>query len=147
MAFLAAGLGAGKYARPGYATCATCGDVDEGARARVFAVSLDLGLVLAEGMAKVNRDADELMAGVSVQGVPYCAHCAPTILLYALTFAARETPRECPCASVEFLEPRIVPHWGFACGLVLAGELARCDVCRALGTMGGLRAEESSGRS
>jgi hypothetical protein len=151
MALVAAGLRTGKYARAGFDSCVTCGEVpnDEGARRRAFAVSLDLGIALGDGLAQAGDALELIEVGVDAQGVPYCARCAVAVFACVLAFAARPAPKGCPCASLELyeqLEGRLA-QWAFACGLTLAGELSRCRVCVALGSLGAIRAEESSGTS
>lgn len=151
MAFLAAAVRSGtSYCESGE-DCATCGAFppgDDAAKRGVFAVGLDLGMLLAQGFEADPRaqtpDAYDLAVGVV--GVPFCRRCAASIVPLALAVAGRPVHDGCPCKALPTIAVAdAVAPYAFAVGFVLGSEITRCEVCVALGTLGASRAQE--GRS
>ena len=139
--FLVAAMRQGRYAISGLSTCVTCGevDVDEAGEREAFAVALDLGLTLGDGLARLDVDdkPGAFDVAIATAGVPFCDRCVPWIL-YAAS-VARRPPPECPCKAIPWLHSlcelhlvETIPQCAFAFGLVLGDDARRCDVCRAL---------------
>jgi len=148
MAFLAAAVRSGTAYSPPGEDCATCGTYpeDDAARRSVFAVGLDLGILLAQGFAEDPRaqtpDAYDLAVGAV--GVPFCRRCAASIVPLALAEAGKPAPDGCPCKALPMIEvPGAIAPYAFAVGFVLGEDVARCQVCLALGTLSPTRPKES----
>lgn len=150
MAFLAAAVRSGTAYAAGGEDCATCGAYpeDDAARRAVFAVGLDLGILLAQGFAEDPRaqTPDAYGLAVGAIGVPFCRRCAASIVPLALAVAGRPASDGCPCKALPTIAvPGAVAPYAFAVGFVLGEEVRRCEVCLALGTLGASHAQE--GRS
>ena len=146
VAFMGAVLRVQKYAPSGYESCATCGDVgkDEGSRRTAFAVSLDLGILLAQGFEEYSADSRPMMdLAVASAGAPFCRRCAAAIAPLVMATAARQSGvKVCPCVSLYLIPAEAIAPYAFAMGLVLYDEIRRCATCVALGCAPSTRQKE-----
>lgn len=125
-----------RYARAGVATCATCGRVrgDDVGRREAFAVFLDLGFALGDGLEDLGVEREEAFdLAIATKGTPLCAPCGAQVVSYSLAIAGRSAPPDCPCEAIEGLASlSAIPPCAFAFGFVLGDEVKRCATCQAL---------------
>jgi hypothetical protein len=124
------------------ADCWTCGDVedDDAGERLAFAVALDLGLQMGDGLERLSDDqADALDGSLEVLGVPFCERCVSWVVAYGASVSMRPPPPDCPCNAIPWLRDmrgrglvQTIPQCAFAFGLVLGDDAKRCEVCQAL---------------